>query len=117
MGKFLTKKERIPHEREVLIQKTILGRTDWRKIPRGDQSNNDCARIIDTGFNGGALCCFNWIYRYKEYLRGISAQIPKMHKSVGRELKFVFLKSIVDRFLARYHFTKLGVNFDGLEYD
>ena len=51
-------------EWEVLISTTILGRSEWRKNQRGGKPNNDCSCIIDTGFNGCALCSFNWMRRY-----------------------------------------------------
>ena len=98
---------------------TILGQSDWRKKPRGGNPNNDGSCIIDTCFNGGALCSFNWMYRYKNYLRATSPQIPKIHKSVWVKLKFVFRKiKILEilSFLLFYQFA-MGINFDRLERD
>ena len=44
-------------ECEVLISRTVLGQAGWRRNSRGGNSIvDDCSCIIDTGFNGGALC-------------------------------------------------------------
>ena len=92
-------------DREVLISKAILRRTDWRKKPCGEKPNNrDCACIIDTGFSGGALCSFNWMYRYEEHLRAINPKIPKMNKSAERRLKFVVCASRFGRLRSFYYF-------------
>ena len=48
-------------DREVLIAETVSRRTDWLCNIRGGwgSKNDDCSRIIDTGFKGCSLCSFN----------------------------------------------------------
>ena len=64
-------------DREVLIAMSISDRSEWRMQLRGQRPSNDCSCIIDAGFNGGALCSFNWMRRYKDYPRNIYPQISK----------------------------------------
>ena len=69
---FLKKIERISPDREVLISRTVLRQAGWGSKDRGRSSKIDnCSCIIDNGFNGGALCSFNWMRKYKRYLSAI----------------------------------------------
>ena len=55
---------------------------EWGRPNRGDFS-----RIIDAGFNGGALCSFNWLVTYRDYLKSIRAETKISQK--GEEIEFV----------------------------
>ena len=95
-------------DREVVNSKTTLRRTDWVNIPSGESMSDDRSCIIDTGFNGCDICSFNSTYIRAEYLQAISPKIPKIHKSIVGELKFVFRKPRAKRFDAFDYFTDLG---------
>ena len=58
-------------KREVLISKEMSGRRYWFVKKWGQSNKDDCSRIIDTGFNGGALCSFNRLMQYVDYLKEI----------------------------------------------
>ena len=45
----------------------------------GQSKIDDRSCVPDTGFNCGALCSFNWMVRYSDYLAAIYPQIPKLH--------------------------------------
>ena len=78
-------------DRGLLISKTILCQTAWEKKPCGEKPNNDDRTcIIATGFNGGALCIFNWMYQYGDYLRSISPPNTEIHKSEDVRIKVCF---------------------------
>ena len=63
----------------------------WESKPRGGLSTvDDFSCIHGTGFNGGALCSFNWMYKYSDYLRAIRPKMPKLIITVGGKMKFDF---------------------------
>ena len=52
-------------DREVLSSETTAAQIDWGVKPRGGQSQVDfCSCILDTVFNGGALCISKWARKY-----------------------------------------------------
>ena len=80
-------------DREVLISGASLGHSDWgHRNRRLDSTIGDSSRIIDTGFNGGALCSFNWMRKYKQYSKSIKSPplMPKLEKTVGGRMEFSF---------------------------
>ena len=53
----------------------------------GKSNNDGCSCIIDTGFNGGATCSFNWMFRYEDYTGLFPHQFRTYIKALA-ELKF-----------------------------
>ena len=55
-------------DREVLISMTVFRQSEWGNIILGlDSAIGDRSCVIDTVFNGGALCSFNWARKYTRY--------------------------------------------------
>ena len=48
----------------------ILGSGHWEK----KDWPKECSAIVDTGFNGGGLCCHAWMQKYVAYLRNFLPQ-------------------------------------------
>ena len=74
--------------RDVLIAKKISGRGDWI-FKKWTQSYGDgSSRIIDTGFNGSAICIAKRLRKYVDYLQKINPD-TRIIKTVGDGVKFV----------------------------
>ena len=68
--------------REFLISKEMMGRSGWYFKKWRQPNKDDCSCIIGAGFNGGALCSFNRMKQYVDYLE-IFPPIPKSLKAIG----------------------------------
>ena len=67
----------------------LPGRNEWRNSNRCQPNKGDRSRIIDTCFNGGALCGFNWLIKYSNYLMDTN-QRTKIDKTIGGSMRFSF---------------------------
>ena len=85
-------------DREVLIARAVLRQSDFGPKSRGGNSIiADCSCMSGTGFNGGALCSFNRMRKYRQYLRSSYHLMPKFEKTVEKRTIFVFFWGISGR--------------------
>ena len=63
------------------------------------------------------MCNFNSTHRYNDYMRAVSPQIPKIHKSVEKRLKFVLGRQKSGDSDGSILPIWSEVSFDRLEYD
>ena len=94
-------------DREVLISRTVLRRAYRIRKNRGRNATIDWSCIIDTGFNGGAICSFNWMRKYMQYSMSTYPLMQKLEKPAAKRPK-LFSGIRVDRFGGCSYFTYIG---------